>query len=88
MASPSTEKSDNDSISSETQESPPSVILLDSGTNVEKSYDDLIQDGQDDADPSKSPSNAATLEGIPHFVCHDFKVTMDHKGELHKGYNK
>ena len=43
VASPSTEHSYNDSISSETQESPPYVILLDSETTVEKSYNDLIQ---------------------------------------------
>ena len=36
LASPSTEQSDNDSISSETQESPPYVILLDYGTTVKK----------------------------------------------------
>ena len=65
-ASPSTEHSYKDSISSDTQESPPFVILLDSGTTVDKSYDDLIQDSQDDTSPSKSPRNASALEGISH----------------------
>ena len=39
----------------------PYVILLDSGTTVEKSYDDLIQAGRDDDPPSESPRNAAAL---------------------------
>ena len=60
-ASPSTEHLDKDSISSDTQESPPYVILLDSVTTFEKSYDDLIRDSQDDTYPSKSPINAAAL---------------------------
>ena len=34
------------------------VILLDSGTTVNKSYDDLIQANRDNDSPSKSPSNA------------------------------
>ena len=83
-ASPPTEQSDNGPISSETQESPPYVIILDSGNTVEKSYDDLIQAGRDDDFPSNSPSNVATLECIPHLLLHDSKVTMYHKGELHK----
>ena len=84
-ASPSPEQSDNGSISTEIQESPPYVILLDSGTTVEKSYDDLIQAGRDDASPPKSTINTAALEGIPHFLCYDSKVMMGHKGEFHKG---
>ena len=63
----------------------PYVILLDYGTTVDKSYDGLIQAGRDDASHSKSPSNAAALDGIPHFLLHDSKVTMDHKGASHKG---
>ena len=51
VASPYTEHSDKYSISSDIQESPPHVILLDSGTTVKKSYDDLIQDSQDDTSP-------------------------------------
>ena len=85
-ASPSIEPSDKDSISSDTQGSPPYVILLYSGTTIEKLYDDLIKDSRDDTSPPKSPSNAAALEGIPHFLRHDSKVTMDHKGEFHEGY--
>ena len=86
VASTSTKHSDKDSISSDTQESSPYVILLNSGTTVEKSYDNLIQDSRDDTPPSKSPRNASDLEGIPHFLCHDYKVSMDHKGVFHKGY--
>ena len=86
VASTSTEHSDNGSISSEPQESPLCVILMDSGTTVEKSYDDLIQSGRYDASPSKSASNSAALEVIPHFLCHDSKFTMDHKGAFHKEY--
>ena len=86
VASPSTEKSDNESVSSEIQESSPYVIILDSGTTVEKSYVNLIQAGRDDATPSKSPSNAASIEGITHFLRHDYKATMDHKGAFQKGY--
>ena len=77
---PSMEHPNNDSISSDTQESPPHVILLDFGNTSEKSYDDLIWGNRDDTSPSKSPSNSAALEGIPHFFCQDYKVTMDHKG--------
>ena len=83
-AFPSTENLDNNSISSNTQESPPYVILLESGTTVDKSYDNLIQDIQDDSPPSKSPSNAAALEGIPHFLRHDSKVTIDYKEAFYK----
>ena len=64
----------------------PYVIILDSGTTVEKSYDDLIQAGWYDSYPSNSPINVAALEGIPHFLRHDSKVVMDHKGAFHKGY--
>ena len=85
-ASPSTEHSDKDSILLDTQESLPCVILLYSGTTVDKSYDDLIQASLDDTPPSNSPRNSAALEGIPHFLCHDSKVTMDHKGGFHMGY--
>ena len=85
-ASPSIEHSDKKSISSNKQESPPYVIILDYGTTFEKSYDNLIQDSRDDTSPPKSPSNAAALEGIPHFLFHDPKVTIDHKWEFHKGY--
>ena len=85
-ASPSTENSYKDSISSDTQESAPYVILLDSGTTVYKYYENTIQDSRDDTTPSKSPSNATSLEGIPQFLCHDYKITMDQKGELQKGY--
>ena len=53
VASPSPEQSDGDSISIELQESPPYVILLESGTTIEKSYEDLIQAGQYDASTSK-----------------------------------
>ena len=49
-------------------------------------YDDLIKAGQDDASPTFSTNNSAALEVIPHFLCHGSKFTMDHKGELHKGY--
>ena len=59
---------------------------MESGTTVENSYDELIQAGQDDASPSKSTSNAADLGGIPNFLRHYSKVTMDHKGAFHKGY--
>ena len=85
-ASPSTEALEDDSITSDEQKSPPYVILLDSGTKVERSYDNLIKDSRDDTSPPKSPSNAATLEGIPHFLRHDSKVMMDHKGGFYKGY--
>ena len=85
-ASPSTENSYKDSISSDTQESAPYVILLDSGTTVYKYYENTIQDSRDDTTPSKSPSNATSLEGIPQFLWHDYKITMNQKGELQKGY--
>ena len=84
VASLSTEPSYKESISSDTQESPPFIILLYYDTTVEKSFDDLIKDSLDDTSPPKSPSNAAALEGILHFLRHDSKVTMDHKGVFHK----
>ena len=85
-ASPSTEQSDDGFISTELPESPLYVILLDYVTTVEKSYDDLLQAGQDDPSPYKSTNNATALVGIPHFLCHDSKLTMYRKGSLHKGY--
>ena len=84
-ASPSTEHSEKYSTSSDTQELPPYVIILEYGNTANKLYDNLIHDSQDDTPPSKSLRNDSALEGIPHFLCHDFKVTMDHKGEFHKG---
>ena len=41
-ASPSTEPLEDESITSDEQKSPPYVIILDSGTTVERTYDDLI----------------------------------------------
>ena len=49
---------------------------MDSGIIIEQRYDDLIKAGLDDNYPT--PSN--------NVVQHDFKVTMDHEGEFHKGY--
>ena len=86
VASPSTEHSYKDSISSDTKYSPPYFILLEYGTTVEKSYDELIQDCWDDTSPSKSPINDIDLEVILHFLRHDYKLTMYHKGVFHKGY--
>ena len=80
VTSPSTEHSDNDFISSDTQESCLYVILLYSETTVKKLYDDLIQASGDDAPPFKLPINTVALKGIPHFLHHDSKVTMEHKG--------
>ena len=54
--------------------------------SVERSYGDLIKDTQDDTFTPKSPSNDTAIEGIPHFLRHNSKVIMDHKGALHKGY--
>ena len=85
-ASPSIEHLEHDSMTSYEKKSPPYVILLDSGTTVTRSYDELIKDSIDDTSPPKSPSNAAALEGIPHFPRHDSKVTIYHKGVFHKGY--
>ena len=78
--------SDTTSISSELPESPPYVILLDSGITIEKSYDDLIQAGRDDGSPSLSKKKVFALDDIPHILHHDSKVTMYHKGVFHKGY--
>ena len=85
-ASPVPETLEQESITSDEQTSPSYVILLDNFITVERSYDDLIKDTQDDTSTPKSPRNAAALEGIPHFLCHDSRVTMDHKGAFHKGY--
>ena len=62
------------------------ISIPDYGTTFDKSYDDLIRDSLDDTFPSKSPSNVSDLEGISHFLRHDSKFTMDHKGALHQGY--
>ena len=86
VASPPTEPLERVSITSDEQKSPPYIILLDSVTTFEISYDDLIKESQDDTSPPKSPSNSVALEGIHHFLRHDSKVTMDHKGKFHKGY--
>ena len=58
-ASPSTEHLEHDSIISDKQTLPQYIILLDSGTIFERSYDELIKDSQDDTSPPKSPSNAS-----------------------------
>ena len=83
--SPPPEQTDNGYISTGIPESTPYVIILEFVTTFEKSYEDLIQAVWDDVLPSNL-KNAAALDGIPHFLCHYFKVTMDHKGESHKGY--
>ena len=82
-ASPVPEYLEQESITSEDQKYLPYVILLDNGTTVEQSYYDIIKDIQDDKSTTKSPSNAAALEGITHFLRHDSKVTMDNKGDFH-----
>ena len=84
--SPSPDQSDDGSISTELPESSQYVILRESGTTVEKSYDDIIHAGWDDASPYKSTNNVDTIEGITHFLRNDYKATMDHKGSFHKGY--
>ena len=66
-------------------DSPQYVIRLYSGINIEQSYSGLIKSGRGDVSPSQSYNNATTLEGIPHLLRHDSKVTMDHKGAFHKG---
>ena len=86
VASPSTEPLKHNSITPDEQKSPPYVILLDSGTTVEISYDKLIKDNWNYTSPPKSPSNEFALEGIPNFLCYNSKFTKDHKGSLHKGY--
>ena len=67
---------------------PTYVILLYSGITVEKSYDDLIKASRNDVSTYLSANNAPSLEGIPHFLRHNPKVTMDHKGAFHKCYIK
>ena len=84
--SPFIENLEHESITSDDQKSPPYVILLENGITVEISYNDLIKDSRDDTSTPKSPSNAAALEVVTHFLFHDSKVTMDHNGEFHKGY--
>ena len=86
MEPPGIETLEQDSITSGNQTPPPYVILLENGITVKISYDDIIKDSQDDTWTPKSPSNAAALEVIPHFLRHDSKVTMDHKGGFHKGF--
>ena len=76
----------NISQSSELPDSPPYFILLDSVITVKKYYDDLIKAGRDNVSFSLSTNNAAALEVIPHFLCHNYKVTNDHKGSFQKGY--
>ena len=85
-ASPVPEDLDEESITSEDPRSPPYFILLYNGIIVEQSYDNLIKYTRYDKSTPKSPINAAALEIISHFLCHDSKVTMDHKGAFHKGY--
>ena len=84
--SPLSNQSDYSSQSSELPESRPYVILLDSSIYVKKSNDDPIKAGMDDVSPPSSTNNAADLEGIPHFLRHDSKLMMDHKGGFHKVY--
>ena len=85
-ASPSTETLEQGPITSDEQSSPPYVILLYNVTTVKISYNNIIKGSQDDTSTPKSPRNSAALEGIPHFLRHDSKKMMNHKGVFHNGY--
>ena len=61
------------------------TILLDDGSTIESSFEDLAKPGK----PSSSPNSAtvtSSLEGIPTCLHPNSKVTMDHEGVFHKGY--
>ena len=81
-ASPSSNASDDTSISSDTSDPAPYAIIMDSGVTVEQTYGDLIKVGHDDDSTSKPPSVATSLEGIPHLLQKRSKVRMDYKGEF------
>ena len=51
-----------------------------------QSYDKLIKTGRDDDSTSPYPYVATDLEVIPNFLQQGSKVTMHHKGALHKCY--
>ena len=46
----------------------------------------MIKAGHDDVSTSLSFENTTAFEIILHFLRHEYKVTMDHKREYHKGY--
>ena len=67
-ASPPSNASEDISIYSETSESTPYTILLDSWVTVEQRYGELIKAGHDVDSTSSSANVATSLEGINHFL--------------------
>ena len=53
---------------------------------MKQTYDNLIKAGHDKGSASTPPDVSIALEGIPHFLRQEYKVTMYHKGASRKGY--
>ncbi|KAL7549847.1 hypothetical protein ACHAWF_013106, partial [Thalassiosira exigua] len=60
------------------------AILLDDGTTVERSFEDLTSSSPADRPPSETAPNP--FASLPHFLQLNAKLTMDHEGSFHKGY--
>ena len=60
------------------------VIHLDNGTTTEATFEDLTKVGTPTASPNSTTPSA--FEGLPSFLQHNSKITMDHDGAFHKGY--
>ena len=53
---------------------------------MEQRYDELIKTGRGDDYTSPYTDVATAPKVIPHFLLQESKVTIDHKGAIHKGY--
>ncbi|KAL7525050.1 hypothetical protein ACHAWF_001186 [Thalassiosira exigua] len=60
------------------------TILLDDGTTVKRSFEDLTSSAPTACPPSDVIPNP--FESLPHFLQLNAKLTMDHEGSFHNGY--
>ena len=63
--------------------SPMYTILLDDGITIKASFCHLAQVGHNI--PANNSPGSSTFEGLPHFLQHGSKITMDHDIIFHKG---
>ena len=61
------------------------TILLDDGTTIDSTFEDLVKVGSTDQPPTDS-SDISIFDGLPYFLHNNSKITMDHNGSFHKGY--
>ena len=51
---------------------------------TDATFEDLVKVGQPTS--SSSLPESSIFEGLPHFLRHNSKITMDHEGAFHKGF--